>query len=214
VYLLHGYSGNQRAWLKDAPQLLKKADELNVLLVCPDGGFSSWYFDSPVDPSIRYETFISKELIAYIDSKYSTLADRMHRAITGLSMGGHGGLYLGIRHQDVFGLAGSICGGVDLRPFPENWDIKKRIGDTVCCKENWKNYSVISQISRLDSASLKLIIDCGTSDFFLNVNRDLHKALLEKKIPHDYTERPGGHNKDYWGNSIDFQLLFFRKNFG
>ena len=128
-------------------------------------------------------------------------------------MGGHGGLYLGIRHQDVFGLAGSIAGGVDLRPFPNNWDIKKRIGDSVSHPENWKNFSVVSQLDKLDSGKMKLIIDCGVSDFFLNVNRELHTALLSKNIPHDYSERPGGHNGAYWGNSIDFQLLFFRKNF-
>lgn len=213
VFLLHGYSGNQGSWLKDAPQLIRKADELELILVCPDGGFSSWYFDSPIDSSIRYETFISKELVPFIDKKYSTLADRKHRAITGLSMGGHGGLYLGIRHQDIFGSAGSVSGGVYLRPFPNNWDIKKRIGDTVCCVENWENYSVINQVDKLKTDSLHLVFDCGTSDFFLDVNRNLHQVLLQKKIAHDYAERPGAHNKDYWGNSIDYQLLYFKKQF-
>ncbi|RYG47051.1 MAG: esterase family protein, partial [Chitinophagaceae bacterium] len=91
VYLLHGYSGNHRQWLRDAPQLTKLADTYNLLIVCPDGGFSSWYFDSPIDSSVRYETFITKELIAYIDQNYRTVGTRISRAISGLSMGGHGG---------------------------------------------------------------------------------------------------------------------------
>ncbi|MEY4552875.1 MAG: hypothetical protein RL099_1203, partial [Bacteroidota bacterium] len=33
------------------------------------------------------------------------------------------------------------------------------------------------------------------------------------KIDHDYTERPGGHNKAYWSNSIDYQLQYFAKSF-
>jgi len=65
----------------------------------------------------------------------------------------------------------------------------------------------------LHNGDLALIFDCGTSDFFLTVNRNLHQLLLDKKIDHDYTERPGGHNGQYWKNSIDYQVLFFWKYF-
>ena len=75
---------------------------------------ASWYWNSPVDPKSQYETFISDELIKAIDSKYKTIKNRTGRAITGLSMGGHGALYLAIKHQDVFGAAGSMSGGVDI----------------------------------------------------------------------------------------------------
>ena len=127
-------------------------------------------------------------------------------------MGGHGSLYVASRHKDVFGAAGSIAGGVNLRPFPKNWDISKRIGDTICCEENWNKYSVINNIDNLKNNDLRLIIDCGYSDFFLQVNRELHQKLKRLKIDHEYIERPGGHNKAYWGSSINYQLLFF-KNF-
>jgi len=62
---------------------------------------------------------VSKELIQWVDENYRTIAERGGRAISGLSMGGHGGLFLGFRHQDVFGACGSMSGGVDIRPFPE-----------------------------------------------------------------------------------------------
>ena len=92
VYLLHGYGGNYAQWPKFASNLQEKADVLNMMLVCPDGA-NSWYFDSPIDTTIRYESFVIKELIPYIDQHYKTIANRTGRAITGLSMGGHGGLY-------------------------------------------------------------------------------------------------------------------------
>src|SRR5690606_41468252 len=63
----------------------------------------SWYWDSPIDPNYQYETFVSEELVKWIDKNYNTIASREGRAITGLSMGGHGGLYLGFRNLDVFG---------------------------------------------------------------------------------------------------------------
>jgi len=87
------------------------ADRYGAIIVTPDGGVDSWYFDSPVDPTYRYETFVTQELIPYIDKLYKTVADRSGRAIAGLSMGGHGALYLAIRHQELFAAAGSMSGG-------------------------------------------------------------------------------------------------------
>jgi S-formylglutathione hydrolase FrmB len=213
VYLLHGHSGNYAQWLHVAPQLKNKVDELQIIIVCPDGGFNSWYFDSEIDSSIRYETFISKELVKFIDRRYNTIAKKNGRAITGFSMGGHGALYISIKHKDLYGAAGSISGGVDIRPFPNKWDIKKVLGDTICCDANWQKNTVINVVDSLKNGELKLIFDCGVDDFFLQVNRNLHQKLLALKIDHDYTERPGAHNPMYWKNSIDYQLLFFNKFF-
>jgi len=213
VYLLHGHGGNYAQWPATAPQLKKEADDLGILFICPDGGFDSWYFDSPIDPTVRYETFVTKELIQYIDTHYPTIPDRAHRAITGLSMGGHGALYLAIRHKDLFGAAGATSGGVDFRPFPNNWGIKKDLGTITDHKNNWDKNTVYTLADSLHNGDLKIIFDCGTSDFFITVNRNLHQKLLENKIDHDYTERPGGHNGAYWRNSIDYQVLFFWKYF-
>jgi S-formylglutathione hydrolase FrmB len=213
VYLLHGYSGDYSNWVRIAPNLLQAVDESGVLVVCPDGAYNSWYFDSPLDSTLRYETNITFEVPEYIDVHYRTIADRKARAITGLSIGGHGSLYLAIRHKGVFGAAGSMSGGVDIRPFPDNWDIKKTLGDYSTHPENWNNNTVNTIVDQLQNGDLKIIFDCGTDDFFLEVNRQLHQKLLERKIDHDYTERPGGHDWVYWNNSIKYQLLFFHEYF-
>jgi len=213
LYLLHGYSDNQNKWIKTVPEIKEYADMYKFIIVCPDGNFSSWYMDSPIDSSFRYETYTSKELPHWIDSHYSTIASRKGRAITGLSMGGHGALYLAFRHQDIFGAAGSMSGGVDLRPFPKNWDISKRLGTYAKHSGNWEKNSVINLVHLLTSDSLQITFDCGSSDFFYQVNCNLHKKLLERNIPHDFTVRPGVHNWKYWKNSIAFQAVFFHHFF-
>ncbi len=213
VYLLHGHGANYRQWIAEAPQIEKTSNSMKAMLVLPDGGYSSWYLDSEIDTSFKYETFIINELIPFIDANYPTINNRNARAITGLSMGGHGALYLSIRHKNLFGAAGSVCGGVDIRPFPKNWDITKILGTIESNPSNWEKNSVINVSDSLENGDLQLIIDCGLDDFFLNVNRALHKKLLDKKIAHTYTERPGMHNKAYWRNSIDYQLLFFKNYF-
>lgn len=214
VYLLHGYSDNYSAWVTKAPNVVKLADIYNVLIVCPDGNFSSWYFDSPVDPTFKYETYVAKELVAWVDDHFKTIKNRNGRAITGLSMGGHGALYLAFKHQDVFGAAGSMSGGVDMRPFPLNWDIAKRLGKYAEYPERWDANSVINCTHLLTPGSLALIIDCGTEDFFYKVNCNLHEKLRYHNIAHDFISRPGKHNWEYWMNAINYQLLFMSRFFG
>ncbi len=213
VYLLHGYSGNYADWIKKVPELKEQADLYQLLIVCPDGGFSSWYFDSPVDTTVRYETHICKEVVPFVDAQYRTLPKREYRAITGLSMGGHGGLYLGWRHTDLFGACGSMSGGVDLNSSRQKYDISKRIGDTLTYAANWKVMSVINLVEQPLADSLAIIIDCGTEDFFYSTNVQLHQKLLQRNIPHEYTERPGRHNWAYWKNAVSWQLFFFSRFF-
>ncbi len=214
VYLLHGAGGNYADWVSKVPAVKSYADHYQVLIVCPDGGRTSWYFDSPVDPSMQYETYVSSELVSRIDQTYKTIASSKGRAITGLSMGGHGAFYLAFRHQDVWGAAGSMSGGVDIRPFPNNWDIAKRLGTYAENKANWEENTVTNLVYLLDGRRLKLVFDCGVDDFFYGVNQRLHQKLVERNIPHDYTERPGGHTWEYWTNSVKYHLMYFNDFFG
>ncbi|QDK81058.1 esterase family protein [Spirosoma sp. KCTC 42546] len=213
VYLLHGYSGNYSDWAKKAPNLAQSVDAQQLIIVCPDGNYGSWYFDSPADPSFKYETYVASELVSWVDTHYKTIKNRQARAITGLSMGGHGALYLAFRHQDVFGAAGSMSGGVDIRPFPNNWDMAKRLGPYAQFPERWEQNTVINLLHLLTPGALSLIVDCGTDDFFFRVNNNLHDKLLERNIAHDYITRPGAHNWNYWANAVTYQLLFMRQYF-
>lgn len=211
LYLLHGYSGNHKSWIQIKPNLPDLATRYNMIIVCPDGK-NAWYWDSPAKPEMKYETYVAKELTGYIDRHYKTKKEKAGRAITGLSMGGHGGLWLGIRHQDVFGACGSTSGGVDIRPFLDNWEIKDLLGSYQDHRNRWDNHTVMKQL-HLIQPELAIIIDCGTDDFFYDVNEKLHKELLYRNIKHDYITRPGAHNGQYWNVSIDYQLLFFSKFF-
>jgi S-formylglutathione hydrolase FrmB len=151
--------------------------------------------------------------VEYVDTKYKTINAREGRAITGLSMGGHGAMWISLRHSDVFGAAGSIAGGVDFRPFPFNWEIKDLLGSEADNQLVWDSHTAISQICRVKNGRLALIIDCGYSDFFFEVNNLFHQELLKYKINHDFIVREGGHNWAYFTKSIDYQLLFFSNFF-
>lgn len=213
VYLLHGLGGAYNNWITKVPQLKRLVDEYNLIVVCPDGAVSSWYFDSPVDSTMRFETYIATELPQVIDKKYRTIQDRSGRAITGLSMGGHGGLFLGFRHTDAFGACGSMSGALAIEYIKSpNYAVSKRLGDTTNT-ERYREYSIMKQMEKPIKDTQAIIIDCGTEDFIIEMSRAAHKRMLELKIGHDYTERPGGHNWNYWANAVQYQLLFFRNYF-
>lgn len=212
LYLLHGYSANYRTWLDEIrPDLPQLAGEYGMIIVCPNGE-NSWYFDSTVKKGSMYETYITKELINYIDSHYSTLPTKDKRAITGFSMGGHGAMYLAIRHQDLFGACGATSGGVDICPFPNEWEIKDVLGEEADNPDVWSSHSVINLIDRIKHG-LNIIFDCGEEDFFYGVNKRLHEEMQYRHIKHDFISRQGVHSNAYWRNSIAYQLLYFHDFF-
>ena len=210
LYLLHGAYGCYSDW-PTRTNLDDMASDYSVIIVCPDGQ-DSWYFDSPIDPKMQFETFISKELVDYVDNNYRTIPTPGMRAITGLSMGGHGALFVGFRHPDVFHSCGSMSGGVNICHFPDNWHIKDRLGEYKSNQQLWESHSVIGLVENLKPGQ-NITIDDGVNDIFINENNAMHEALLKKGIAHDYTVRPGEHTWSYWTNSLDFQILFFSKCF-
>jgi S-formylglutathione hydrolase FrmB len=212
LYFLHGYSTNCFLF---ADYLMEKkcADQFGFIIVCPDGNFSSWYIDSPVDSSSKYETYTALEVPEFIDKNYRTINERRGRAISGISMGGYGALYLAIKHQDIFSAAGSLSGAVDFRTVAPGYDIPKRFGDKDRYSVFWDNNVIINMLMMIETEKLSIIFDCGTEDFLIEENRNLHEAMLKAKILHEYIESPGEHNLKYWDHAIKEQLFYFHNFF-
>lgn len=224
LYLLHGGGGEFSDWLKQTPDkmlLHKLADQYNIIIVTPEGERLGGYLDSPVQEDNKFETYITQEVLTKIDNTYRTVQNRNGRVITGLSMGGHGALYLATRHPDLYCAAGSMSGALDLDPA--NWKISPEFAEQI--KPGFErilgpldgepNYyaanSVVNMVDKIRENDVKLIIDCGIDDFLLEPNRELHRRLVYAKVPHIYMEMPGAHTWDYWENSLPYHMLFFNK---
>lgn len=224
LYLLHGGGGRFSDWLRQTPdkQLLHKlADQYNLIIVTPEGERLGGYLDSPLQADNKFETYITREVLCKIDNTYRTIRDRKGRVITGLSMGGHGALYLASRHPDLYCAAGSMSGALDLNPA--NWKITPEfakqiapgftriLGPLGTTPDYYAAHSVVNLADKMKINDVKLIIDCGVDDFLIEPNRELHRRLVYNKTPHDYTERMGSHTWDYWENSLPYHVLFFQK---
>jgi S-formylglutathione hydrolase FrmB len=217
LYLLHGAGDDERTWIDRAP-VRELADTHGVIIITPATG-TSWYFDSPLDPASQFETFVAAELVGFVDKHYPTIAKRTARALAGNSMGGHGSMFLAVRHRDTFSVAAPMSGGMDIRAsdpqlgaFPEMWDIKQRLGPIQENPARWNELTVIHVVDALKDGELAISIDCGDRDFFLTTNRELHSKLKTMGIAHDYSEHPGVHDWDYWKLALPRQMAFVTRH--
>ena len=204
VYILHGGGGNHGNWLKRMPQLTSLADKYEMVFVFPDAGSYSWYLDHPLDPSSQYETYITDELVNSVECAYRVSRSGTKRAITGLSMGGHGAIYLALRQPKMFAAAGSMSGVLDFALFPNRKGMDKF--------NDIRQHSVAAIAADFNTElheAPALIFDCGTEDLFLPSNRSLKAILESQNLEFSYSERKGTHNWNYWRTSILDHLEFF-----
>jgi enterochelin esterase-like enzyme len=201
LYLLHGIGGDEKEWLNDGghPQIIMdnlyadgKAEPM--IIVMPNGRAAKddTRSNSMSGPKVQgfatFEKDLLVDLVPYIESKYSVLADREHRAIAGLSMGGGQSLNFGLGNLDKFAWVGAFSSAPNTKPaeqlFPDPEVAKKQ---------------------------LKLLwISCGTEDGLIGNSKRTHEYAASKGVPHIYYTEPGGHNFKVWKNGLYMfsQLLF------
>lgn len=209
VILLHGLTGHFDNWQK-LSNLEKNAVRFNFIIVMPEGD-DGWYTDSASIADDKYESYIIKELIPEIDSRYRTKAKRENRALAGLSMGGYGAIKFGLKYPENFALVGSFSGALGITDLTDKnagaW-VSKSVMSVYgeAGSETRKSNDIFHLVRQLNEAEIKslpfIYQDCGTEDFLIQSNRDFVKLLGEKKIPHEYRELPGIHNWKFWDAQV------------
>ncbi len=211
IYLLHGLGGRFDNWT-DRIKLAEHSEKYNYLIVTVEGG-NGWYTDSGNVQNDKYESYIIQELIPEIDKKFRTQADRNHRAIAGLSMGGYGSIKFGIKNPELFTLVGSFSGAIGAASLTE-----KEVGTSgfiaesiygvfgAADSETRKQNDVFKIIREMPTGKIKnlpfIYFACGTEDFLLQNNRDFASLIVEKKVRHEYRQSPGAHDWKFWDAQI------------
>ena len=191
AYLLHGAGGDEREYLVRTGKIKDAVDQYGFVAACPDGDKLSWWMDSPVDQACRYETFVARELVAWVDKNLRTIPTRSRRALVGASMGGYGAMRIGCGHKDVFGAVYSIHGAVELRPFADvaRWQLARRLDPDMTLGPVWDRYSALERAKDVRNGELELYMVIGSDDqYFLPGNRKLHELLTANKVAHTYVE--------------------------
>ncbi|MBC7920595.1 MAG: esterase, partial [Ferruginibacter sp.] len=131
--------------------------------------------------------------------------------ISGLSMGGHGALYLFSQRPDLFRSAGSTSGVVDLRTSADKYNLTGLLGNLGDHQVRWIRFSVLGNLDRIAAAKKEIIFDCGVEDGFYNVNNELRDRCLQLNIPATFISQPGAHNRLYWQKAIRAHFAFFKR---
>jgi putative tributyrin esterase len=232
LYLLHGLTSNYTDWARmKVPEYAAKMD---VIVVMPDVG-NSWYVNWSKNENGQknnWEDSIIKDLIPHVDATYRTIAKREGRAINGLSMGGYGGLMLGLKHHELFCSIGSHSGAIGYAKMyadrlKQNAPLKstrapsetpnaaigiegfssqkERTPQGVCfgTPEECEKYDPFKLILEIPKEKLPHIyFDCGLEDRLIGSNLDFVKILTDNKIPFTFGQSPGGHKPDYWAREV------------
>jgi S-formylglutathione hydrolase len=204
IFVLDGWGANGMGLfynnaIGQRPFIQNFCDEQQVILV-NFGLPGDWYFDAPMDPAIRYGTFLTKELIDYIDANYRTIARREGRAIMGFSSGAHGAFLLAFQNPRLYIAAGSIFGCPDLKRYvgsKPDWKLPHILGSYQEHPENWAKCSIEPYVKNLKGAGMGIWFGVGLSDELLPDNRKLSEQMKALGIEHTYHEGPGGHDGRY-----------------
>ncbi len=231
VYLLHSYGDNETGWIqygevdRVADAGIRSGELPPMIIVIPDGGKT--FYINDYQSKVRYEDMFVQEFLPHIDASFRTRASREFRAITGPSMGGFGSLVLAMHHPDLFAACASLSGSArtdeTFAAIPdERYDQIFAPVFSGPAKGNdrltltWKRNSPINLARSAPEGDLRRVrwlIDCGDDDALSAGNAMLHIALTERKIPHEYRVRDGGHTWDYWRASLPGTLKFLSWSF-
>ena len=227
LYLLHGMDGTNKDWyerghVKDVmDQLTASGEACGMIIVTPDAGGSvregKWngYFDME---GWHYEEFFFGEFVPMIEATYRIKADKAHRAIAGLSMGGGGATSYAQRHADMFAACYAMSAAMDCSPADA--EQVKRGDKTALLFDAIHRLSCVDYITEADEArkeqlrTVQWFVDCGDDDFLFDCNLDFYQAMRRAHIPCQLRVRDGAHTWEYWHSALYIALPYVSRVFG
>ena len=137
----------------------------------------------PMEAGKSFENELLKDVIPFVESRFSVKADREHRAVAGLSMGGGQAIRVGLKNLDKFAWVGWFSSALGFGG----------------------GGSPASLLTDPEAASKQirlLWVSCGDKDTLLNANKAFHTALEDKKVPHIWHLETGAHDYTVWKNDL------------
>jgi putative tributyrin esterase len=209
LYLLHGGGGGFRDWTNYSD--VAGYAGRGLILVMPEGN-SSYYVNAADRPQDRYEDYIVQDLIADVEQRFPVAADRQHRAIAGVSMGGFGAIVLGLKHPELFAFVAGLSPALDVPTRPFSW---KRISQWRAHRSIFGPWDGGGQrendpyllVRAVDSASAPyLFLSCGEQEGLMPANRRFAGLLDGLHLHYEFRAGRGGHDWNQW--NMRLPLLF------
>jgi putative tributyrin esterase len=211
LYLLHGLAGSANDWVSQRAHLSDYAAQYRMIVVAPEGK-DGWYTDGATVATDKFESYFVEELMPDVQKRFRTVEARDGRAVAGLSMGGYGALKFGLKYPEKFFFVASMSGALGAASWHAQDPLPSFVKPSVArvfgaddspARASNDIYKIVRELPPARVAALPYFyLDCGTEDGLLSENRDFAALLVEKKIPHEYRQLPGGHAWAYWDQQV------------
>lgn len=186
LYLQHGWGEDETAWSNQGyanlimDNLIAEGKIEPFIIVMTYGMTNEVKFGRIKEFTAKeFETVLVDELIPYIDTNFRTLADKKHRAMAGLSMGGFETKLITLRRPEVFNYYGLLSGGTYA---PSDIQDKKQVaGIFISCGSKENPTGVTKAVEELKAAGFNAtsFVSPDTAHEFLTWRRSLyHMAQL------------------------------------
>lgn len=203
LYLLHGAGGHRDEWLAYglaplAGHEMAQGTLPSMIIILPQGDQGFWV-NNVGGP--QWGDYVLQDLIPEIDSHFRTLAEPEGRAIGGLSMGGFGALTLAFTHPETFAVVGAHTPSLHVESSDVNF---LGSGDQYAQRDPMALAATLPGLDRL-----RLWIDVGAEDHWLERAQELHDILSDRGIDHEWHVLPGSHLGEYWMTHLTDYLRFY-----
>ena len=197
-------------------QLRALLEDIAIVTVAGD---KSFYIDKP-ELDENSSEFVSRELPELTRSLLPLSLKKEETWIGGISMGGYGALYNGLRHPDVFGKIIAISPVIDPISLADSSEspmskekVKLLFGEYDVYKETDKNIiKVLCDKAEIGEKIPEIFFRCGREDRLVwEQARTFLRAADRCGISLDYAETHGGHDLLYWGEMFSEGLKFLKK---
>ena len=225
LYALHGLGDNEQFFvhtgLWNVVEDLRDRGELKEFLIATPAGGATFYINSK-DGKVRYEDFLLREFLPFIEKRYRVLPGRANRAISGVSMGGYGALHLAFRHPQLFSSVSANSAAL-IEKLPEFLNTPQsprsrvlgRVFGSPPDNAFWNANSPLELARATNLSGLKIYFDCGDQDDygFEAGATALDKILTARKIPHEFHLYPGRHDAAYFAAHLPSSVRFHSRLF-
>jgi S-formylglutathione hydrolase FrmB len=213
LYFLHDGYGDEKVLYRNgvAQELFDemRAGRLPELLVVTPRASASWYVDS-FDEKTRYASFLTRDLVPFIDRNYRTVASREGRAAMGISMGGYGAMRWALDQPGLFTVVVGLSpafqqltwNGVEALPFFLRPMLKRVFGkdDRANSLRRSDLYDTLLSDPTLASRVPEVLVRCGTEDKYRlsEITTFFSKFLDAVGVRNSLVLEPGVHDWPYW----------------
>lgn len=214
LYLLHGGGCSHTDWeqygglSRMADSLIARGEMAEMVVVCPEANKDNMiWFNAD---HWRYEDFMFREFMPYIERTYRVRQDKAFRSVAGFSMGGGAAVVYGVRHPDLFHVVYAMSSYLRAQPL----EFLKNDPSASWRQKLVDDYNPIPTIANGTEAdvnawkTVRWFIDCGDKDFTFDANIDLIASFRKRNIPYELRVKAGGHDWNYWRPALRDALLY------